>query len=104
MKSLIMKNIIKKVQKSSGYQEFSLPIRNGEKLNIASEFGMRLHPLLKTKKMHNGIDLKAKSGTPVYATIEGEVIFANKEGGYGNLVKIKNNQWLRNSFCSITRY
>jgi len=85
----------------NGYQEFSLPIKNDEKLIIASEFGIRLHPILKIEKMHNGIDLKAKTGTPVYATIVGEVIFAGKEGGYGNLIKIKNNRGYETRFAQL---
>ena len=85
----------------NGYQEFSLPIKTDKKLIIASEFGMRLHPILKTEKMHNGIDLKAKTGTPVYATITGEVIFAGKEGGYGNLIKIKNNSGYETRFAQL---
>jgi len=83
------------------YQEFSLPIKTDKKLNISSGFGMRLHPILKTEKMHNGIDIKAKIGTPVYATISGEVIFAGKEGGYGNLIKIKNKNGYETRFAQL---
>jgi len=91
----------KEAHGNGGYQEFSLPIKTDEKLNISSEFGMRLHPILKTEKMHNGIDIKAKIGTPVYATISGEVIFAGKEGGYGNLIKIKNNNGYETRFAQL---
>ncbi|WP_199260243.1 M23 family metallopeptidase [Paracoccus binzhouensis] len=40
-------------------------------------------------RMHEGIDMAAPVGTPVYATAEGKVIFAGWQRGYGNLIKIQ---------------
>ena len=37
---------------------------------------------------HAGVDLSARTGTPVYATQDGVVSFAGKAGAYGNLIKI----------------
>ena len=37
---------------------------------------------------HAGVDLSARTGTPVYATQDGNVSFAGKAGAYGNLIKI----------------
>ncbi len=51
-------------------------------------FGMRLHPILKIWRMHNGIDILVDIGTPVYATGGGVVSFVGREGGYGLTVKI----------------
>ncbi|MEO0734510.1 MAG: M23 family metallopeptidase, partial [Bacteroidota bacterium] len=56
---------------------------------LTSGFGMRLHPVLKKKQLHRGIDLKAKSGTPVLATADGEVYFAGEDGLYGIVVRIQ---------------
>lgn len=40
-------------------------------------------------RMHEGIDMAAPVGTPVYATGEGTVVFAGWQRGYGNLIKIQ---------------
>jgi murein DD-endopeptidase MepM/ murein hydrolase activator NlpD len=55
----------------------------------SSDYGMRLHPKLKTKRHHHGIDLAAPEGAPVRAISSGIVIFADPWGGYGNLVVLK---------------
>ncbi len=39
-------------------------------------------------RMHNGIDLGAPIGTPIYAADGGDVIFAGEFGGYGYMVQI----------------
>ncbi|RTE64421.1 M23 family peptidase [Amphritea opalescens] len=64
---------------------------NGEPidgLRINDSYGMRMHPIRKKKVMHNGIDFKARTGTPVYATADGAVEFAgmHKSSGFGNLI------------------
>ncbi|MTH65754.1 M23 family metallopeptidase [Paracoccus shanxieyensis] len=40
-------------------------------------------------RMHAGIDMAAPVGTEIFATGDGEVIFAGWQSGYGNLIKIK---------------
>ncbi|NOX19588.1 MAG: M23 family metallopeptidase [Chlorobi bacterium] len=51
-------------------------------------FGMRLHPILKIKKMHNGIDIVADKGTKVFAPGAGKVIFAGYKRTTGNTIEI----------------
>lgn len=55
---------------------------------VTSKFGSRIHPTLKRKEFHRGIDLRAKINTPVYATADGIVEFAgkHKKSGFGRLV------------------
>jgi murein DD-endopeptidase MepM/ murein hydrolase activator NlpD len=54
----------------------------------SESFGMRLHPILKINKMHNGIDIVNQFGSPVKATGKGKVVFAGAKGGYGLTVEI----------------
>ena len=75
------------------------PVLN-ENLNLlASGYGMRLHPILKVRKMHTGVDFTAPKGTPIYATGDGVVITVKTVfGGYGKYVEIDHG------FGFVTRY
>jgi murein DD-endopeptidase MepM/ murein hydrolase activator NlpD len=55
---------------------------------ITDGFGMRMHPILHIRLMHEGIDLECETGTPVYATGDGEVSYVGRRGGYGLVVEI----------------
>lgn len=57
---------------------------------ISSRFSAhRFHPILKIVRPHWGVDYAAPSGTPVRSLADGVVIFAGRNGGYGNYCKIK---------------
>ncbi|NLW19154.1 MAG: LysM peptidoglycan-binding domain-containing protein [Candidatus Cloacimonetes bacterium] len=50
---------------------------------VTSEFGMR------KGRAHKGIDIANKSGTPIYAALDGVVVFSGVQRGYGNVVLIE---------------
>ncbi|NPV91607.1 MAG: peptidoglycan DD-metalloendopeptidase family protein [Firmicutes bacterium] len=56
--------------------------------SISSEYGMRYHPVLKTRRMHTGIDIPAPKGVAIKAAQSGEVILAGWYGAYGQAVII----------------
>ncbi|MBV9995066.1 MAG: M23 family metallopeptidase [Caulobacteraceae bacterium] len=60
-----------------------------EFLKVTSGFGLRRHPLLGFTRMHQGIDLAAPVGAPVLAAADGVVTEAAREGGYGNLLRLR---------------
>lgn len=72
------------------YNKFDYPI--SPPIRITSSFGMRLHPILKKKKMHNGVDFGKPAGSPMKASENGVVMFAGplptKTTGYGLTVII----------------
>lgn len=53
---------------------------------ISSPYGIRLHPTLRTMRMHTGIDYAAPVGTKVIAPANGVVSFFGTKGGYGNTI------------------
>ena len=55
---------------------------------ITSEFGYRVHPILKTKKMHTGIDIACPTGTKVVASNAGRVIMSGWNDSYGYVVVV----------------
>ncbi|MCL7764828.1 M23 family metallopeptidase [Polaribacter sp. Z014] len=65
------------------------PVKIQDLTRMASGYGMRMHPILKYKKMHKGMDFTARVGTPVYATANGKVIRAQRSSSFGNVVYIE---------------
>jgi murein DD-endopeptidase MepM/ murein hydrolase activator NlpD len=61
---------------------------------ISSGFGMRDHPRHGGRKMHTGIDITMPRGTPLHATADGVVSFADRNGGNGNIVVIEHGHGL----------
>jgi murein DD-endopeptidase MepM/ murein hydrolase activator NlpD len=58
-------------------------------MNLMSGYGIRLHPVHKVNKMHEGLDFTAPPGTPIQSTGNGRVIkVENKSSGYGRHVII----------------
>ncbi len=55
---------------------------------ITSPFGYRIHPILKYRKFHTGVDIGAPNGTPVVSAASGTVIASRFMGSYGNCVMI----------------
>lgn len=57
---------------------------------ISSYFNpSRMHPILKIRRPHLGIDYAAPAGTPVQAVADGTIKFAGRKGGFGNFVEIR---------------
>ncbi|MGI6649181.1 MAG: murein hydrolase activator EnvC family protein [Bacillota bacterium] len=84
-----LERIIRDLQSSSSDKpaptgKFLRPISGA----ITSDYGMRLHPILKEKRMHTGIDLRGAKGTPIKAAESGTVIFTGWMGAYGQVVII----------------
>ncbi len=67
-----------------GSGRLRLPISGG----LSSMFGSRVHPIFGTVRMHNGVDFRGVTGTPIAAAGDGTVVHAGPWGGYGNTVVI----------------
>jgi len=89
-----------KLEKNN-YSEISTTLKQNEELfdaipairpcegRIADDFGMRMHPILKFVRMHNGIDIITDIGTKVYAPGSGTIISIGWKGGYGLTMEIQ---------------
>lgn len=77
----------------------NLPVRKpiGEYQQM-STFGRRIDPFTGHMAMHTGLDMAGPIGSKIYATADGEVSFAGRQGAYGNMVDINHG------FNISTRY
>ncbi|WP_019037887.1 M23 family metallopeptidase [Psychroflexus tropicus] len=62
------------------------PVKNDDLKRMASGYGIRMHPILKYRKMHNGMDFSAPTSTEVFATGNATVKKARRTSGFGNLI------------------
>lgn len=61
--------------------------------HISSTFSLsRYHPILHYNRAHHGVDLAARIGTPIQATGSGRIETIGRQGGYGNVIKIRHNK------------
>ncbi|MEO1448351.1 MAG: peptidoglycan DD-metalloendopeptidase family protein, partial [Bacteroidota bacterium] len=72
---------------------------------ISSRFSYsRLHPVLKIRRPHLGVDYAAPRGTPVVAVGDGTVIKAAYSGGAGKMVKIRHNSNFTTAYLHLYKY
>lgn len=70
---------------------------------VSSGFGMRLHPLFRTWRAHEGIDYAAPTGTRVRAVGDAIVEFAGMKGGYGNVVILRHHGQYATVYAHLSR-
>jgi murein DD-endopeptidase MepM/ murein hydrolase activator NlpD len=70
---------------------------------FGSPFGNRSDPFTHRLSFHPGIDLVARSGTPILAAAGGRVVFAGEKAGYGNAVEIDHGNGLTTRYGHASR-
>jgi len=71
---------------------------------LLSGFGMRIHPVFKYKRMHEGVDFRADVGTDLFATGDGVVKFASRRGNYGNLLIIDHGIGIETHYAHLSGF
>lgn len=64
---------------------------------ISSSFGMRWG------KMHEGLDIAASMGDPIYAALDGSVVYSGWENGYGYVIKLQHENGLLTIYGHCSR-
>lgn len=73
--------------------------------HISSTFSLsRMHPVLKRKRPHKGVDLAAPIGTPIYAVGDGRIVSIGRHNGYGNMIKIAHNKTYRTVYAHMLKF
>jgi murein DD-endopeptidase MepM/ murein hydrolase activator NlpD len=81
------------------------PVRNENLKRMVSGYGYRTDPFTKVRKMHEGMDFTAKTGTPIYATGDGVVERAdNTASGYGNHIVIRHGFGYETLYGHLSKY
>ena len=68
-----------------------------------SPFGNRVDPFTHRLSFHPGLDLVAKTGTPILAAAGGRVVLAGEKAGYGNAVEIDHGNGLATRYGHASR-
>lgn len=77
------------------------PVRSPQ-LHVSMPFGPNVHPITGQWYIHKGIDMSTwRSGDPIYATANGQVVNAFYDAGYGNNVIIKHKHGIYTRFAHM---
>jgi murein DD-endopeptidase MepM/ murein hydrolase activator NlpD len=69
---------------------------------LTSPFGYRIHPITGERKFHNGIDLSAPVGTPVFSPLAGTVLNIWQDSTNGIALKINHNDSIHKVYCHLS--
>jgi murein DD-endopeptidase MepM/ murein hydrolase activator NlpD len=70
---------------------------------VMSPFGPRIDPINGKLGFHTGIDLAGAMDAPVLATAAGMVVFAGRNGGYGNVVELDHGMGVRTRYAHLRK-
>ncbi len=72
---------------------------------VTSRFsGSRMHPILRIRRPHYGVDYAAPVGTPVLAIGDGRVTQTSFENGSGRMVRIVHNSVYSTAYLHLSRF
>ncbi|WP_448661124.1 M23 family metallopeptidase [Sphingomonas sp. CJ20] len=74
-----------------------------DKVTFTSNFGVRSDPFRGTAAMHAGVDIPGAIGTPIYATADGVISHAGRQGGYGNMVQINHGRGIETRYGHLSK-
>jgi murein DD-endopeptidase MepM/ murein hydrolase activator NlpD len=63
-----------------------------------------MHPILRIRRPHYGVDYAAPVGTPVLAIGDGQVTQTSYEGGSGRMVRIVHNSVYSTAYLHLSRF
>ncbi len=104
LKVSLEKNNYEEIEKSLKENELkyeSIPAIKPCDGTLADDFGMRMHPILKIMRMHNGDDIITDIGTKVYAPGNGKVDFIGRRSGDGLTLEIDHGFGYKTQFAHL---
>jgi murein DD-endopeptidase MepM/ murein hydrolase activator NlpD len=80
-----------------------LPVKLEDLTRMASGYKWRMHPILKIRKFHKGMDFTAPLGTPIFASGNGKVIRAERSATFGNVVYIDHGYGYKTIYAHMSK-
>jgi murein DD-endopeptidase MepM/ murein hydrolase activator NlpD len=71
---------------------------------VTSSFGTRVSPFTGQNEFHEGLDIANRTGTPITATADGVVTYAEQKGAWGNLLIINHGHGMVTHYAHLTRF
>jgi len=82
----------------------SSPIKLDDIITLSSDYGIRIHPILKVRIMHRGIDLAGKAGVDILTTANGIVTTIKKRSwGYGNYIIVTHKDGYKTRYAHLSK-
>ncbi|MCC6219992.1 MAG: M23 family metallopeptidase [Deltaproteobacteria bacterium] len=83
------------------YFPIGYPVHYG---NVISGYGKRTSPFTHRSHKHHGVDIPLPSGTPVYASADGEVVVVGYQGSYGRMVVVDHGNGFETRYAHLSSY
>jgi len=81
-----------------------MPIFNKDLTGTGAGFGMRMHPILGIRRMHEGIDFYAKAGSEIYATARGNVKSLGYSPTFGKFIVIDHGDNVETLYGHLSKF
>lgn len=83
---------------------FSLPLAEPvDKYYISSGYGYRRDPFTRAKAFHSGVDMVAPHGHAVRSSAPGTIVFAGRNGPYGNMVEVDHGNGVKSRYGHLSK-
>lgn len=90
---------LEQIYKNRRQKQLNSKFRAPLKGRLCGYYGWRIHPILKKRLFHCGLDIAARQGTSINAIGAGEVTFAGWLKGYGKVVVVKHGRGLSSRYA-----
>jgi hypothetical protein len=97
-------------EQAAEYSSSMLPAANGvwplppQYREVTSPFGERVNPVVGVLSFHEGADIAAPEGTPVYAVLSGTVTFAGWDNALGNCLVVSSPGGVRVMYGHLSAF
>lgn len=69
---------------------------------LGDGFGWRIHPILRDRRFHEGVDYAAPFGSPIVAAADGMIEIIGEEAGYGKYVRVRHDFGYETTYAHIS--